>query len=116
MISLESLDPVHYLVAISDSDARLVVSAGARRLHQVRERTTPSSREILDAWRRHGSAARVAQHLHCHPNTVLNRLRAVATLTGSDPRRPGELLRLVTELAILDRHEASGSASVSPAD
>ncbi|MGZ5400088.1 MAG: helix-turn-helix domain-containing protein [Nocardioides sp.] len=64
----------------------------------------------------HGSAARVAEHLHCHPNTVLNRLRAVATLTGSDPRRPGELLRLVTELAILDRHEASGSASVSPAD
>ncbi|MEU3465694.1 helix-turn-helix domain-containing protein [Streptomyces sp. NPDC006733] len=38
----------------------------------------------LDAWFRGGcSAARAADELHCHRNTVLNRLRRVETLTGS---------------------------------
>lgn len=83
VLSLESLDPIRYLVSASDADARLVVSEGARRLHQLRDRTTPSSREILDAWQRHGAVAQVAERLHCHPNTVLNRLRTIAALTGA---------------------------------
>ncbi|MDJ0345776.1 helix-turn-helix domain-containing protein [Streptomyces sp. H10-C2] len=38
----------------------------------------------LDAWFRCGcSAARAADELHCHRNTVLNRLRRIETLTGS---------------------------------
>ncbi|MCM2417092.1 PucR family transcriptional regulator [Streptomyces sp. RKAG293] len=38
----------------------------------------------LDAWFRGGcSAARAADELHCHRNTVLNRLRRIETLTGS---------------------------------
>ncbi|MDF3287681.1 PucR family transcriptional regulator [Streptomyces silvisoli] len=47
----------------------------------------PEERDVLlttmDAWFRSGcSAAKAAQRLHCHRNTVLNRLRRVESLTG----------------------------------
>ncbi|MDF2256080.1 PucR family transcriptional regulator [Streptantibioticus ferralitis] len=48
----------------------------------------PDERDVLlttlDAWFRCGcSAAKAAERLHCHRNTVLNRLRRVEALTGS---------------------------------
>jgi hypothetical protein len=48
----------------------------------------PEERDVLlatlEAWFRCGcSAARAAQRLHCHRNTVLNRLRRVESLTGN---------------------------------
>ncbi|HEY5334647.1 MAG TPA: helix-turn-helix domain-containing protein, partial [Mycobacteriales bacterium] len=39
--------------------------------------------DTLDAWvRTAGSAARTAAEVHCHRNTVINRLRRIETLTG----------------------------------
>jgi DNA-binding PucR family transcriptional regulator len=53
----------------------------------------------LEAWFAHGgSGTRAAAALHCHRNTVLNRLARVAELTGrdvNDPRAAAELYAAV---------------------
>ena len=53
----------------------------------------------LEAWFEHGgSGTRAAAALHCHRNTVLNRLARVAELTGrdiNDPRAAAELYAAV---------------------
>ncbi len=111
VVTLAEVEPITYLASTSHPDAVLVVSDGVRRLHQGQERTTPSWRDVLDQWRRFGSVTRVAEELHCHPNTVLNRFRTVEAITGLDPRHPGDLLGLVSGLAILDRHAETDHGS-----
>jgi len=58
-----------------------------------------------------GSAAEAAERLYCHRNTVLNRLRRVAELTGLDLHDPRAMATLVLALdaasgdrRLLDRH------------
>jgi DNA-binding PucR family transcriptional regulator len=41
--------------------------------------------DTLDAWvETSGSAGRTARQVHCHRNTVLNRLRRLSEVTGHD--------------------------------
>jgi DNA-binding PucR family transcriptional regulator len=41
--------------------------------------------DTLDAWvETSGSAGRTARRVHCHRNTVLNRLRRLSEVTGHD--------------------------------
>lgn len=47
-----------------------------------------------------GSAVRTAQRLHCHRNTVLNRLRRIESLAGLDLTQPRNCLLM--ELALLE--------------
>ena len=43
-----------------------------------------------------------ARTLHLHPNTVDYRLRRIARLTGLDPTRPADLLRITAAVAARD--------------
>ncbi|MFF7362213.1 helix-turn-helix domain-containing protein [Streptomyces sp. NPDC008125] len=53
----------------------------------------------LDAWLEcGGSAERAAARLHCHRNTVLNRLRRLERLTARSLSRPRELVELTLAL------------------
>ncbi|WP_148611973.1 PucR family transcriptional regulator [Nocardioides rubriscoriae] len=69
--------------------------------------------ETLTAWVAHaGSATRTAAAVHCHRNTVVNRLRRVADLTGvvlTDDAPPVEL-----DLALRARRMGLGSTSHPP--
>ncbi|MFA1539943.1 PucR family transcriptional regulator [Actinomadura monticuli] len=51
-----------------------------------------------------GSAARAADRLFCHRNTVLNRLRKIEQLTGRALTRPGDLVELALALSALRLH------------
>ncbi|PBC72205.1 PucR-like helix-turn-helix protein [Streptomyces sp. TLI_235] len=51
--------------------------------------------------RRHTASA-----LHLHPNTVDYRLRRIAALTGLDPARPADLLRITAAVAAHDAERA----------
>lgn len=51
-----------------------------------------------------GSAARAADRLFCHRNTVLNRLRKIEQLTGRTLARPRDLVELVLALSALRLH------------
>ncbi|WP_405013616.1 PucR family transcriptional regulator [Kitasatospora sp. NBC_01539] len=51
--------------------------------------------------RRHTASA-----LHLHPNTVDYRLRRIAALTGLDPARPADLLRITAAIAAHDAEHA----------
>ncbi|MEU5992535.1 helix-turn-helix domain-containing protein [Spirillospora sp. NPDC047418] len=51
-----------------------------------------------------GSAARAADRLFCHRNTVLNRLRKIEQLTGRTLTRPGDLVELSLALSALRLH------------
>ncbi|CND58857.1 regulatory protein [Mycobacterium tuberculosis] len=53
-----------------------------------------------------GSAARAADRLFCHRNTVLNRLRKIEQLTGRTLTRPGDLVELSLALSALRLHGA----------
>ena len=53
----------------------------------------------LEAWvRSNGSATRTAAEVHCHRNTVLNRLRRVEQLTGR--RSPADFVPVDLDLAL----------------
>ncbi|MFF2045186.1 PucR family transcriptional regulator [Kitasatospora sp. NPDC058170] len=54
--------------------------------------------------RRHTAGA-----LHLHPNTVDYRLRRIAALTGLDPARPADLLRITAAIAARDAERASAA-------
>ncbi|WP_025347105.1 PucR family transcriptional regulator [Nocardia nova] len=60
---------------------------------------------VLDAWYRcGGSAAAVAETMHCHRNTVRYRLRKIRDLTGrdtTDPRGSAELYLALQSLTLL---------------
>lgn len=102
---LRDVGPVDYLVAVSSPSATHLASAGARRLHAETDTTSPTCRNVLDRWIDHdGDLRATAAALHCHPNTVLNRFRRIRAISGLDPRAPAGLLRLVVDLALLDRH------------
>ncbi|MFI6444511.1 PucR family transcriptional regulator [Kitasatospora sp. NPDC050543] len=59
--------------------------------------------ELLTTLRTHLAGGLDRRHtaraLHLHPNTVDYRLRRIAALTGLDPGRPGDLLRITAALA-----------------
>ncbi|MEV5649263.1 helix-turn-helix domain-containing protein [Nocardia sp. NPDC052254] len=61
--------------------------------------------EVLEAWYRcGGSAAAVADVMHCHRNTVRYRLRKIRDLTGrdtTDPRQSAELYLALQALTLL---------------
>jgi hypothetical protein len=86
------------LVADGDRAAELATAV----LSGLRDRD-PRDEELLigtiEAWFEHGgSGTRAAAALHCHRNTVLNRLARVADLTGrdiNDPRAAAELYAAV---------------------
>ncbi|MEV0892594.1 helix-turn-helix domain-containing protein [Promicromonospora sp. MEB111] len=91
--------PLDALLAADDGRAGELALAV---LGGLRERD-PRDEELLlatvEAWFEHGgSGTRAAAALHCHRNTVLNRLARVADLTGrdvNDPRAAAELYAAV---------------------
>ncbi|MDN5910708.1 MAG: helix-turn-helix domain-containing protein [Brevibacterium sp.] len=70
----------------SDVDRALAVCGAAERERLV---------EAVRAYLRSGSVGASASELFCHRNTVANRLRRFAALTGVDPVIPAEAARLV---------------------
>jgi DNA-binding PucR family transcriptional regulator len=91
--------PLDALLAADDERA---AELGHAVLGGLRERD-PRDEELLlatvEAWFEHGgSGTKAAAALHCHRNTVLNRLARVADLTGrdiNDPRAAAELYAAV---------------------
>lgn len=91
------------LVADGERAAELATAV----LSGLRDRD-PRDEELLlatvEAWFEHsGSGTRAAAALHCHRNTVLNRLARVADLTGrdiNDPRGAAELYAAVRALRL----------------
>ncbi|MEU4386188.1 helix-turn-helix domain-containing protein [Promicromonospora sp. NPDC023805] len=91
------------LVADGERAAELATTV----LSGLRDRD-PRDEELLlatvEAWFEHGgSGTRAAAALHCHRNTVLNRLARVADLTGrdiNDPRAAAELYTAVRALRL----------------
>lgn len=67
---------------------------------------------VLDAWYRcGGSAAAVAETLHCHRNTVRYRLRKIRDLTGrdtTDPRQSAELYLALGAITLLETPAPQG--------
>jgi DNA-binding PucR family transcriptional regulator len=84
------------------ADCERAAELAAAVLSGLRDRD-PRDEELLlgtiEAWFEHGgSGTRAAAALHCHRNTVLNRLARVADLTGrdiNDPRAAAELYAAV---------------------
>ncbi|WP_052390546.1 PucR family transcriptional regulator [Streptomyces sp. NRRL B-24484] len=66
--------------------------------------------ELLTTLRTHLAGGLNRRHtataLHLHPNTVDYRLRRIAALTGLDPARPADLLRLTAAVAAHDAERA----------
>ncbi|MGW9020312.1 helix-turn-helix domain-containing protein [Leucobacter chromiiresistens] len=82
--------------------ARSLLDAGSPILadvHDALARCTPAERVRLEeAVRRYldtGSIGAAAEALYCHRNTLANRLRRFADLTGVDPLVPADAARLV---------------------
>ncbi|MFI5717308.1 PucR family transcriptional regulator [Nocardia sp. NPDC051750] len=98
-------EPVgHLLIAVPDAGRR----AAAQILGPLLD--LPAAErgdliEALDAWYRcGGSAAAVAETMHCHRNTVRYRLRKIRDLTGrdtTDPRQSAELYLALEALTLL---------------
>ncbi|WP_129789615.1 PucR family transcriptional regulator [Promicromonospora panici] len=90
------------LDALLVADGERAAELAAAVLGGLRDRD-PRDEELLlgtlEAWFEHGgSGTRAATALHCHRNTVLNRLVRVAELTGrdiNDPRAAAELYAAV---------------------
>lgn len=96
------------LVADGDRAAELVTAV----LGGLGSRDTRDEELLLrtiEAWFEHGgSGTRAAAALHCHRNTVLNRLARVAELTGrdiTDPRAAAELYAAVRARRLRTRPE-----------
>lgn len=92
----------HPLDALLVADGERAAELATAVLSGLRDRD-PRDEEVLlgtiEAWFEHGgSGTRAAAALHCHRNTVLNRLARVAELTGrdiNDPRGAAELYAAV---------------------
>ncbi|MEU1980693.1 helix-turn-helix domain-containing protein [Nocardia sp. NPDC019395] len=105
-------EPVgHLLVAVPDAGRR----AAAQILGPVLKLSGTERGdliEVLDAWYRcGGSAAAVAETMHCHRNTVRYRLRKIRDLTGrdtTDPRQSAELYLALEALTLLGTAAADG--------
>ncbi|MDR7384444.1 PucR family transcriptional regulator [Promicromonospora iranensis] len=95
------------LDALLVADGERAAELAAAVLGGLRDRD-PRDEELLlgtvEAWFEHGgSGTKAAAALHCHRNTVLNRLARVADLTGrdiNDPRGAAELYAAVRALRL----------------
>jgi hypothetical protein len=95
------------LDALLAADGERAAELATAVLSGLRDRD-PRDEELLlgtvEAWFEHGgSGTRAAAALHCHRNTVLNRLARVADLTGrdvNDPRAAAELYAAVRALRL----------------
>ncbi|MFD9126264.1 PucR family transcriptional regulator [Kitasatospora sp. NPDC059571] len=80
-----------------------------RRLAALIEPLQPGG-ELLTTLRTHLAGGLNRRHtartLHLHPNTVDYRLRRIAALTGLDPARPADLLRITAAIAAHDAERA----------
>ncbi|MFC8801276.1 PucR family transcriptional regulator [Promicromonospora sp. NPDC057138] len=90
------------LDALLVADGERAAELAAAVLGGLRDRAARDEELLLgtlEAWFEHGgSGTRAAAALHCHRNTVLNRLARVAELTGrdiNDPRAAAELYAAV---------------------
>ncbi len=109
VVDAANLGVLEYLVAVGGVNAAHLVPEGVRNLHRVADRNSPSAREVLAQWHDlDGDLRGVAARLHCHPNTILNRLRTVAETSGFDPRTPRGILTLLVGLATLDHASVPG--------
>ncbi|MEU4311100.1 helix-turn-helix domain-containing protein [Nocardia sp. NPDC024068] len=110
-------EPVaHLLVAVPDVGLRAAgqILGPLLRLPDTERRDLLES---LDAWYRcGGSAAGVAEMLHCHRNTVRYRLRKIRDLTGrdtTDPRQSAELYVALEALTLLEGARGEGISRYS---
>ncbi|PUB24404.1 DNA-binding PucR family transcriptional regulator [Promicromonospora sp. AC04] len=91
--------PLDALLAADDERAAELATAVLSGLKDRDPRDEELLLGTLEAWFEHGgSGTRAAAALHCHRNTVLNRLARVADLTGrdiTDPRAAAELYAAV---------------------
>jgi PucR C-terminal helix-turn-helix domain/GGDEF-like domain len=102
-VALQDIGLLAYLVSGADNTARRLVPVGARRLVDADRGQGGTLSQTLRAYADCGlNVAQTAQRLTVHPNTVHYRLSRVATLTGCDPRRFGDLTELLTALRLLD--------------
>lgn len=109
-------EPVaHLLVAVPEAGRR----AAAQILGPVLDLPSAERDELigaLESWYRcGGSAAAVAEIMHCHRNTVRYRLRKIRDLTGrdtTDPRQSAELYLALEAFGLLGT-ESTGSRAPS---
>lgn len=107
-------EPVaHLLVAVPEAGRR----AAAQILGPLLELPVAERDDllgVLEAWYRcGGSAAAVAETLHCHRNTVRYRLRKIRDLTGRDttaPRQSAELYLALEAFGLLGTETTGGRA------
>jgi hypothetical protein len=88
------------VAAAAGSLGALLVEQALGPLDEVGEPESSDLLAALEAYLATGSAAATARRLHCHRNTVLNRLRRVRELTGLDVAVPGDLATLVLALDV----------------
>ncbi|NIZ92821.1 helix-turn-helix domain-containing protein, partial [Kineococcus rubinsiae] len=65
--------------------------------------------EALQVFAATGSVAETAERLFCHRNTVLNRLRRTAELTGHEPTVPDQAAVLLLAVTAWRQLEAAGA-------
>jgi hypothetical protein len=98
--------PVAMAAAGSPDITERIVESVLGRLSSVPYADRVQLLETLEAWLdSDGSVSGVADRLGVHENTVRNRLRRIATVTGKDPLRPREAAELY--LALWGRRTAS---------
>ncbi|MGI5217807.1 PucR family transcriptional regulator [Nocardia sp. CA-290969] len=113
-------EPVgHLLIAVPEAGRR----AAAQILGPVLDLPEPERDDLiaaLAAWYRcGGSAAAVAESMHCHRNTVRYRLRKIRDLTGrdtTDPRQSAELYLALEALTLLGTDSAVPPRGGRPGD
>jgi len=112
----------HPLDALLVADGERAAELATAVLSGLRDRDLRDEELLLgtiEAWFEHGgSGTRAAAALHCHRNTVLNRLARVAELTGrdiNDPRAAAELYAAVRARRLQPTGPSAGSAAVAPA-
>lgn len=88
------------VAAAAGSLGTLLVERALRPLEQAGEPDATDLLLTLDCYLDTGSAALTATRLHCHRNTVLNRLRRIRDLTGLDVAAPADLATLVLALDV----------------
>jgi sugar diacid utilization regulator len=104
VVALQDIALVDYLASEADDTARRLVPAGTRRLLDADRQLAGALVRTLRAYADCDlNVARAAKRLAVHPNTVHYRLRRIATLSGRDPRRFGDVTELLTALRLLDR-------------
>ena len=97
VLALQEMPAFDYLVASAEPATRDMVLAKGRVLLEADEREHGAISATLLAYLDCDlNVKRAAEQLVVHPNTVRYRLRRIAELTGTDPRRFADLLELVT--------------------